>query len=84
VLKIWLRHYFCSLILTMSAKRDWDFPVHFYYGNAAQDLSHLLPIDEVEETTLEARLSGIELLLEDLTKLQEQISFYLRDVLRVT
>ena len=68
----------------MSAKRDWDFPVHFYYGNAAQDLSHLLPAHEEVETTLEARLSGIENLLTDLTNLQEKISFYLRDVLRVT
>ena len=64
----------------MSAKRDWDFPVHFYYGNAAHDLSHLLPIEEEAETTLEARLSSIEGLISDLEKAQEHLSFYLRDI----
>ncbi len=68
----------------MSAKRDWDFPVHFYYGNAAHDLTHLLPIEDDVELTLEARISNIEEILNGLQKTQEHISFYLRDVLRVT
>jgi len=68
----------------MSAKRDWDFPVHFYFGNAAEDLSHLLPVEEAEDLSLEARLSTIESLLDDMKKTGEHISFYLRDILRVT
>ncbi len=68
----------------MSAKRDWDFPVHFYYGNAAHDLSHLLPIEDDVELTLEARLDSVEDLLDSIQKHGEKISFYLRDILRVT
>lgn len=68
----------------MSAKRDWDFPVHFYYGNAAHDLSHLLPIEDDVELTLEARLASVEGILDDIQKNSELISFYLRDILRVT
>lgn len=68
----------------MSAKRDWDFPVHFYYGNAAHDLSHLLPIEDDVEQTLEARLASVEGLINDIQKHSEHISFYLRDILRVT
>lgn len=68
----------------MSAKRDWDFPVHFYYGNAAHDLSHLLPIEDDVELTLEARLESVENLLDAIQKHGEHISFYLRDILRVT
>ncbi len=68
----------------MSAKRDWDFPVHFYFGNAAHDLSHLMPIEDDKEITLEARLDNLDMLLSDIEKVQEHISYYLRDILRVT
>jgi len=68
----------------MSAKRDWDFPVHFYYGNAAHDLTHLLPIEDDVELTLEARLESVEDILDAIQKHGEKISFYLRDILRVT
>lgn len=68
----------------MSAKRDWDFPVHFYYGNAAHDLSHLLPIEDDVELTLEARLASVESILDEIQKNSELITFYLRDILRVT
>lgn len=68
----------------MSAKRDWDFPVHFYYGNAAHDLSHLLPNEDDQELSLEARLASVEGILDDIQKNSELISFYLRDILRVT
>ncbi len=68
----------------MSAKRDWDFPVHFYFGNAAHDLSHLMSIEDDKEITLEARLDNLDMLLSDIEKVQEHISYYLRDILRVT
>lgn len=68
----------------MSAKRDWDFPVHFYFGNAARDLSHLMPVEDEKEMSLDARLDNLEMLLGDIEKVQEKISFYLRDILRVT
>ena len=68
----------------MSAKRDWDFPVHFYYGNAAHDLSHLIPVEDEKEVSAEARLSSIESIIGEIENSQAQISYYLRDLLRVT
>jgi hypothetical protein len=77
----------------MSANRDLEFPIHYYFGNAAKDLSHLMPIeDEIEaavqeastEANIEYRLNQIDSILEKLTEAHEQISFYLRDIVRVT
>jgi hypothetical protein len=77
----------------MSATRDLEFPIHYYFGNAAQDLAHLMPIeDEIEaavqelstEANIEYRLNQIDNILEKLTAAHEQISFYLRDIVRVT
>lgn len=77
----------------MSANRDLEFPIHYYFGNAAKDLAHLMPIeDEIEaavqeastEANIEYRLNQIESILEKLTNAHEQISFYLRDIVRVT
>lgn len=77
----------------MSANRDLEFPIHYYFGNAAKDLSHLMPIeDEIEaavqeastEANIEYRLNQIDSILEKLTEAQEKISFYLRDIVRVT
>ena len=77
----------------MSATRDREFPIHYYFGNAVKDLAHLLPIEEeIEaavqeantEATIEYRLNQIDNILEKLTEAQEQISFYLRDIVRIT
>ncbi len=68
----------------MSALRDWDFPVHFYFGNAAQDLSHLMPNEDEQNLSLESRLNNLENVIQQLSDTQEHISFYLRDILRMT
>jgi len=72
----------------MSAYKDQNSPVQFYFGNAAQDLSHLLPAeDEAELQTeassidsLEAQMSHLEELDQEMGDCQARLNFLLRDL----
>ncbi len=79
----------------MSAKIDKTQPIQFYFGNAARDLNHLLPPEEMKSIDLTADKSVVEMevisslidqSLMHLNAIQDnrrQLSFLLKDIKRM-
>ncbi|MBP7845053.1 MAG: hypothetical protein KA116_09560 [Proteobacteria bacterium] len=65
----------------MSANRDPNAVVQFYFGNAARDLSHLLPPDEATDLEqLHLKLDELEVIANEIEDAHEHISFLFRDI----
>ncbi len=65
----------------MSANRDPNAVVQFYFGNAARDLSHLLPPDEATDLEqLHLKLDELEVIANEIENAHEHISFLFRDI----
>lgn len=68
----------------MPANRDWDLPIHFYYGNAAKDLKHMLPPEEELQLSNQIvdKLSSLDQLIDRLEKNQKELNFFIQDIRR--
>jgi len=66
----------------MSAQQDRSQPIAFYFGNAAKDLAHLLPVDEYapETHTAVTSLAALDELLDAATQKLDELVQHRREV----